>query len=218
VLLAPSAEARRRAEQQAGGPPPRLARHPLTGHSDRGAQAIGELRAALREALVAEPRQLVPGDVARSVHRSRTAFFDAFGTTGSALADLARAEQVGRIPTELFRPRDDVAPPDLVAHLAHRVRAWQDHQGILGRRLLQVAARHPELAVEVVGQVLDSVELLTGWYGPVFDLPEPLVRAAFLLLLACEQHQVVWGPRPAAVTGPDAVAALLAPVLAGDPR
>jgi hypothetical protein len=192
-----------------------LARRAITGHSDRGAQALGELRGAVHRALIEQPRDLVPGDVARSVHRSRTAFFDAFGTTGAALADLARAEQVARIPTELFRPRAEVAPADLVAHLVHRVRAWQDHQGITGRRLLQAAARHPELAAEVVGQVLDSAELLTGWYEDFLDLPPPLVRLVFLLVLAAEQHQVVWGARPAAVMGPDALAALLAPVVVG---
>ncbi|MEZ5177216.1 MAG: hypothetical protein R2746_02750 [Acidimicrobiales bacterium] len=125
------------------------------------------------------------------MHRSRTAFFDAFGTTGAALADLARTEQVGRALTELFRPRPDVGPPALVAHLAHRGRGRTTR--ITGRRLLQVAARHPELAAEVVGQVLDSVELLTGWYARCFDLPVPLVRVVFLLVLASEQHQVVWG-------------------------
>ncbi|MBX3284295.1 MAG: hypothetical protein KF703_03045 [Actinobacteria bacterium] len=215
VLLEPEATTDGRVAGVVDLDRPTVARPALAGHSDRGAQALGELRAALHRALLAEPRALVPGDVARSVHRSRTAFFDAFGTTGAALADLARTEQVGRVPTELFRPRPDVGPPALVAHLAHRVRAWQDHQGITGRRLLQVAARHPELAAEVVGQVLDSVELLTGWYARCFDLPVPLVRVVFLLVLASEQHQVVWGARPAALTGPDALARLLAPVVAG---
>ncbi len=65
--------------------------------------------------------------------------------------------------------------------------------------------------------MLDSVELLTGWYQDRFDLPLPLVRLVFLLILTAEQHQVVWGPRPAVVTGPDAVAPLFAPVVAGAP-
>lgn len=215
VVLRPSPAAVDRALRVADLPRPSLARRAIIGRSDRGAQALGELRSAVHRALVEQPRELVPGDVARSVHRSRSAFFDAFGTTGAALADLARAEQVARIPTELFRPRLGLDDAELVAHLVRRVRAWQDHQGITGRRLLQAAARHPELAAEVVGQVLDSVELLTGWYQDRFDLPLPLVRLVFLLILTAEQHQVVWGPRPAPVTGPDAVAALLAPVLAG---
>lgn len=213
VVLAPSPEAVRRSEELVDLPRPALARHAITGHSDRAAAALGELRSAVHRALVEQARDLVPGEVARSVHRSRTAFFDAFGTTGAALADLARAEQVARIPTELFRPRAGVGPADLVAHVARRVRAWQDHQGITGRRLLQAAAQHPELAAEVVGQLLDSVDLLAGWYESSFDLPAPLVRLVFLLVLAAEQHQVVWGARPAAVTGPEAVASLLAPVV-----
>ena len=70
-----------------------------------------------------------------------------------------------------------------------------------------------ELAQEVLGQILDSVELLTGWYAPAFTLPEDHVRALFTLLIAAEQHQVVWGPQPVVVAGPRAVDALLGPVI-----
>ena len=151
--------------------------------------------------------------IARSVHRSRTSFLDAFGSLGAALAEVARAEQVGRIPTQVLRPRVDVPPHDLVAHLASRLHSWQDHQGITGRRLLQMAADHTDLAQEIMGQVLNSAELLTGWYHPVFDLPEDHVRALFLLILAAEQHAVVWGSAPLVITGPQALDALLRPLL-----
>lgn len=212
-LLAPSPEVVGAAHDLDAGPPPRVARRPITGHSDRGAQAIAELRTATHQHLVAHGRDLSPADIAASVHRSRSAFFDAFGTTGAALADLARAEAVARIPTEVFRPRPDVGPQDLVVHLAHRIRAWQDQQGITGRRLLQAATVHRELAAEVVGQLLDSAELLTGWYAPVLDQSPTLTRLLFVVLLASEQHQVVWGNRPAVVAGPDALAALVSPVV-----
>lgn len=199
---------------EAEAPVPQLTsgRAPVSGRSDRGARAMAELRDATRDALVEHGRDVAAADIARSVHRSRSAFFDAFGTMGVALADLARAQQVARIPTELFRPRAEVGPPDLLPHLAHRITAWQDHQGIVGRRLLQSASDHPELAAEVAGQLLDSVELLTGWYAPMFDLSPSLVRVVFALLLMAEQHQVVWGRRPAVVAGPEAVRSLFAPV------
>lgn len=104
--------------------PPRFTtpRTPVAGLSDRGARAIAELRTATREVLVEHGRQVSAADIARSVHRSRSAFFDAFGTMGVALGDLARAQQVARIPTELFRPRADVGPQELLPHLAHRIR------------------------------------------------------------------------------------------------
>ena len=198
-----------------GGPQldaPRVAPR-VGGASDRSAVALAELRTSTREALVQHGRDLSPADVARAVHRSRTAFFDAFGTVGAALADLARTEQSGRIPTQLFRPRADVGPDALVGHLVHRIRAWQDHQGIVGRRLLQAAGEHPELARELVGQVLASADLLAGWYAPAFALAPQEVRLLFVALLAAEQHQVVWGAQPDVILGPDALDALLGPVL-----
>lgn len=214
LVFAPDDAARRTAEDvgRAGiEAPPRPA---LAGHSDRSARAIAELRTATREHLVTHGRDLSIAAIAASVHRSRSAFFDAFGSLGAALADLARAEQTARIPTELFRPRPDVAPEHLVAHIARRIRAWQDHQGIVGRRLLQAAGDHPELAAEVAAQVLDSDELLTAWYASAFSVPPPLVRLLFLALLTSEQHQVLWGPVPPVVIGPEAVAALFAPIVA----
>jgi AcrR family transcriptional regulator len=195
-------------------PPPTMRRRRVVpARSDRGERAARELRDALHRELLRQGRELSPTEVTRSVHRSRTSFFDAFGTVGSALADLARAEQIGRVPTQVLRPRSDVGPDAVVAHVIGRLRAWQDHHGITGRRLLQAAPDHPELAQEVLGQILDSVELLTGWYAPAFTLPEDHVRALFTLLIAAEQHQVVWGPQPVVVAGPRAVDALLGPVI-----
>lgn len=181
--------------------------------SDRGERAVNELREALHRELLRQGRGLSPTAVTRSVHRSRTAFFDAFGSVGAALADLARAEQAGRVPTQVLRPRPDVGPDAVVAHVVGRLRAWQDHRGITGRRLLQAAPDHPELAEELLGQLFDSVELLTGWYASVFVLPENHVRGLFTLLLAAGQHEVVWGAQPDVVSGPAAVAALLDPVI-----
>ncbi|MBP7631278.1 MAG: hypothetical protein KA758_12555 [Acidimicrobiales bacterium] len=188
--------------------PPRV-----TGATHLGARAFGELRIALHHEILTRGRHVSTEAIARSVHRSRTSFFDAFGSLGAALAEVARAEQVGRIPTQVLRPRVDVPPHDLVAHLASRLHSWQDHQGITGRRLLQMAADHTDLAQEIMGQVLNSAELLTGWYHPVFDLPEDHVRALFLLILAAEQHAVVWGSAPLVITGPQALDALLRPLL-----
>ncbi len=214
VLFCPSPSSTRRSRTMVGELPVSLPRPPISSHSDRGARAIAELREATHQGLVQHGRDLSPGEIARSVHRSRSAFFDAFGTLGTALADLARAEQVGRIPTELFRPRPEIGPNELVPHVVRRVRAWQDHHGITGRRLLQAAPDHPELAVELIRQMLDSVELLASWYAPMFELPPMLTRLVFLAILASEQHHVVWGARPDVVVGPDAVGALLAPVMA----
>lgn len=182
----------------------------------RSARAAAELRPAIRAALVQEGLAITTGAVARSVHRSRGSFADAFGTLDRALADLARAEQVARIPTELLRPRDDVPPAELVAHLVRRIRRWQDQKGVVGRRLLQSAGSHPELAAEVMGQLLDSAELLTGWYAASFAvLDEDLVRLVFVMLLAHELHRVLWGAVPDALGGPAAVAALLQPMVTG---
>ncbi len=189
-------------------------RRAVRARSDRGAAAVAELRRATREVLIARGRALTPGEVAASVHRSRSAFFDAFGSVGAALADLARAEQLARIPTELFRPRADLRPDQLIAHLAHRLHAWQAHQGIAGRRLLQVAAEHPPLAVELLAQVEDSVSLLTGWYGTWLDLPEAEAHAAFGALLLLHQHAVVWGTPAPAATSAEALSLLFDPLVA----
>jgi hypothetical protein len=188
----------------------------LTGHSDRHAATVAELREATRLALVADGLDLQAGEIAASVHRSHAAFFDTFGSVGGALADLAAAQQVSRIPTRLFRPRADVGPQDLIEHLVWRINAWQDAQGLTGRRLHQIAGRDPEVAGLVVDQTRSSAELLLSWYGPMFRLPQPLTRLVLMALLTLPPHQVLWGAPAPVVTGASALAALLAPVMVTD--
>lgn len=191
----------------------RLAAPALEVRSARHLATVTELRDATRLALLEHGLALAPSEVAASVHRSPSAFFDTFGSVAGALADLATVHEIGVLPVVVFRPREAVGPADLVEHLAWRLRAWSDSRGLVGRRLLQAAGRHPAVAGVVHEQTMRSVELLVGWYAPMVALPPPLLRKVFFALLGLEHHQVLWGRLPDVVAGPAALGALLTPVL-----
>jgi hypothetical protein len=216
VLFAPDPATWDRASELDDVLPDPIEPHPLRGHSDRHAVTVSQFRDATRHAIITDGLDFSVGDLAASVHRAPSAYFDTFGSVGLALADLAVAEQTCRIPTPVFRPRPDVPTAQLLAHLARRSQSWVAQQQPLNRRLLQLAGRHRELAAVLTDQLLRSSSMLTSWYTDRFVTPLALNRLVFIALVVNEQHQGVWGEAPPRTADADAVADLFSPLLRAD--
>ena len=185
---------------------------PQVWRSDRGEQTVSDLLAAARVAVVDHGRDLTAADLGEAVHRSASAVHDTFGTVGALLAEVARTEEVCRIPWVVFRPRPTVSDVQVAAFVLARLRAWARQHGTLGRRLVQLAMVYPELAIELAGQAAWSVAQLTEWYEACFVLPKTQVQLLFALLYATALYEVAFGIDQSASIGADALTALLTPI------